>query len=126
MYRILFILTIVSLLAKDIASLSWQTWFYVNQSEIAAEKCENKAKPMMNCDGKCYLSKQLQKLEQKEQNHNNKSNPFQNLEKVHFFVADFIVEFVPNFKNLKEKEEFAYKAIFSTGKSNEIFHPPTV
>ena len=52
--------------------------------------------------------------------------PFQNLEKVHFFVSDFIVEFVPNFKNLKEKEEFAYKAIFSTGKSNEIFHPPTV
>lgn len=81
MKAILITLIISSFLVKDIASFSWQTWFYINQQEIAAEKCENKAIPMMHCNGKCYLSKQLKKLEQKEQQHNSKINPFSTLQK---------------------------------------------
>jgi cbb3-type cytochrome oxidase subunit 3 len=33
-----------------------------NRQEIAEKYCENKAKPIMKCFGKCYLNKQLQKL----------------------------------------------------------------
>jgi len=39
----------------------------MNQTQIAATLCENKAKPALECDGKCYLRKQIQKQEQKDQ-----------------------------------------------------------
>ena len=33
---------------------------------IAEKLCVNKSKPMMHCDGKCFLSKQLKKAEENE------------------------------------------------------------
>jgi len=33
--------------------------FYFNQKAIASEKCINKNKPRLKCNGKCYLAKQL-------------------------------------------------------------------
>ena len=39
-------------------------WAYnTNKTYIASTFCENKAKPMMHCDGKCYLKKQLKKAD---------------------------------------------------------------
>ncbi len=35
--------------------------FYANQDEIIEEFCENKAKPELNCNGNCHLSKELNK-----------------------------------------------------------------
>ena len=40
--------------------------FKVNQDYISKELCENREVPEMNCNGKCYLAKQLQKEEKKE------------------------------------------------------------
>jgi hypothetical protein len=54
------------LIWKDIAAFSWNIWFYNNQIELAAKYCVNKKKPMLHCNGKCYLAKQLKKLEQEE------------------------------------------------------------
>jgi len=35
--------------------------FYINQNEIIEKFCENKAKPELNCNGNCHLSKELTK-----------------------------------------------------------------
>jgi hypothetical protein len=40
--------------------------YWVNQTEIAAKHCENKSEPELKCNGKCYLAKQLKKVESKE------------------------------------------------------------
>jgi hypothetical protein len=40
--------------------------FLIYQDQIAKEKCENKDKPQMNCNGKCYLAKQLKAAEEKQ------------------------------------------------------------
>lgn len=45
--------------------------YVMNYDYIVNVLCENKDKPQLKCDGKCYLSKQLAK--EAEQN---KSNPF--------------------------------------------------
>jgi hypothetical protein len=37
--------------------------YTMNQPYIAANLCENKAKPQLRCKGKCYLKKQLAKAE---------------------------------------------------------------
>ena len=35
--------------------------YYLNQSFIALNKCENRNKPEMHCNGKCFLAKQMKK-----------------------------------------------------------------
>lgn len=41
--------------------------FYINRQVIAQQFCVNKDKPMMHCNGHCYLKKQLQNEQQQEQ-----------------------------------------------------------
>ncbi|MBK9336828.1 MAG: hypothetical protein IPM98_09655 [Lewinellaceae bacterium] len=38
-------------------------YFLANRAYIIEQYCENKGKPQMHCEGKCYLHKQLQKAE---------------------------------------------------------------
>lgn len=48
-----------------------KVWIYlafkINQSYIAAELCENRYETLVMCSGKCYLDKQLETLDEKEQ-----------------------------------------------------------
>ncbi len=41
--------------------------FYANRSEIALKYCVNKNRPMLHCNGHCFLMKALKKEEQREQ-----------------------------------------------------------
>lgn|GEM_PF-3413437 len=61
MKHLLVIVTISCILAKDVYQFSWDIWFSIHQTEIAEKLCENKANPLLNCNGHCYLSKQLKK-----------------------------------------------------------------
>ncbi|MDG1573358.1 hypothetical protein OZ410_13595 [Robiginitalea sp. M366] len=42
-------------------------YYMVAQSDFIARLCENKDKPEMNCDGKCYLSKMMQAEQEADQ-----------------------------------------------------------
>lgn len=42
--------------------------FYANQAEIAELFCINKEKPQLQCDGKCHLATQIEKVETEEKN----------------------------------------------------------
>ena len=55
---------IVLLASKLIFSFYWQINFYINQREITRLECENKNRPEMHCNGKCYLAKQLKKADE--------------------------------------------------------------
>jgi hypothetical protein len=41
-------------------------YYRVNQDYIAKNLCVNRDKPKMNCNGQCYLAKQLKAQEEKE------------------------------------------------------------
>jgi hypothetical protein len=80
---------------------------------------------LLHCNGKCYLSKQLQKLEQKEQNHNSKTNPFTNNLKFEYIptpleINQLIVEIESNKKDFFQNKIQAIKEF-----SRYIFHPPS-
>ena len=47
--------------------------YNANKGYIANVLCENKSKPSLHCDGKCYLKKELQKSA-KEQNNKSSSS----------------------------------------------------
>ena len=66
----------VSMLAKSFFFFGWEIYFKMEQAQITKEKCENKGKPMLHCNGKCYLAKQLKRIEQKENQHSQKTNPY--------------------------------------------------
>lgn len=68
--------------------------FKLNQSYIAAELCENRYETLVMCSGMCYLDKQLETLDQKEQ----KSNPIQQLgnKDFHFPMIALVDETMTN------------------------------
>lgn len=52
----------------------WAAWaktfvvleYRYDKQNIAEQKCENRTRPWMHCEGRCYLSRQLKKAGQKE------------------------------------------------------------
>ena len=64
--RLLAILLICSLFVEGGSRLLVTAAFELNQSYIAEYLCINKDKPMLHCDGKCYLARKLKEAEEKE------------------------------------------------------------
>jgi hypothetical protein len=40
-------------------------WFYANRASIASKYCINKKRPILHCNGKCYLAKKIMAAESK-------------------------------------------------------------
>ena len=64
--RITAYLLIVSLVSANFSRLFVYAGFELNKNYIAATLCENRDKPQMHCNGKCYFMKKLKQAEQKE------------------------------------------------------------
>lgn len=100
----------------------------INQTEITEKYCENKANPMLNCNGNCYLSKQLKKQEEIrafEHQQNNKKIPSPKKSKENELFLDYNTSIVSlslsNFVSTSyTNKEDHY--IFDFSASN--FHPP--
>lgn len=111
-----------SIFVQTFSSFILQTGFYLNRSYIAANLCVNKDKPMMHCNGKCYLTKKI-----KEQEKQDRQTPVSKSEK--FDVIPFFVPAPIELANTSSeiKPEFFIKnegPISSVPHS--IFHPPSV
>lgn len=96
-------------------------YYRVNKEFIAASLCENKAKPSLHCEGKCYLSKKIQAEEKRE-----RSIPslVKNFEGFVLFCCSASIDALPvpyNEANLFNPSCFliAYNASFGS-----IFQPP--
>ncbi|WP_430402534.1 hypothetical protein [Fluviicola sp.] len=122
------IVFVIALLWKDIAAFSWNVWFYRNQVELAEKYCVNKKKPMLHCDGKCYLAKQLKKLEQEEKkNQPVPKMPLKLKENVWNSDSQVITAFEKNSVSSVEKSElFFYQNRELASFSSSTFHPPAV
>ncbi len=55
--------------------------YLVNYNYIANELCENKGKPSLSCNGKCYLEKQVKKQQNLDQDQKMPQPPKLDLEK---------------------------------------------
>lgn len=95
--------------------------YALNQDYIANFLCVNKKKPELNCNGKCYLMKEVKKQEKEE----SKSLQISLKEYPIGFVQ--IVKFSnKNTIDLSIKNTFCYKRNYSYVFSKLIFHPPTI
>ena len=56
----------LAIIAQGTVSLAIYAYYAINKETIAKTLCVNKNKPLLHCNGKCYLSKQLKKAEENE------------------------------------------------------------
>jgi len=99
--------------------------YAVNYNFITNNLCENKSKPQLLCNGKCYLKKELSKTTGGESKNNSRIN-------ISALADTFIINetfvFSSNdfnhIENLKINSEFSTTYNFSL--LSKIFHPPLV
>jgi hypothetical protein len=107
----------------------FQVHFYWNQKEITRLECENKDRPEMKCNGKCYLAKQLEKaeneLQQKKSEQQKTLKGFKLLESESFISLDnFSLPTISFFDITVENQLIFYQSLASQTHLNAIFHPP--
>lgn len=96
--------------------------YIVNYDYIVENLCENKDKPMLNCNGKCYLAKKFaQESEEKEK------NPFDSkLSKLELPIINSIDQQIislPFFESTVNQYEW-HSRMNSTLYAQDILHPP--
>jgi hypothetical protein len=115
------IFLIFSIFVQTFSTFIIQADFYLNRSYIAKNLCVNKDKPVMHCNGKCYLSKKLKEQEKQDQ-----QAPAPRNEKF-----DITLFFPPELFTLENSVVLLKKNFFLKNESavaslpHSIFHPPS-
>ena len=115
------ILAITGILLQTFYSSIIVINYQLNKEYIAKNLCENKNKPMMHCNGKCHLKKQLANQEKQD------GIPNQNLkEKLELRVCHSIslIAF-PEF-TAQNEANFSYSFFIPQVSLRSVFHPPRV
>ena len=61
-------LLIVASVSANFSRLFVYAGFELNRNYIATHLCENRDKPWLHCNGKCYFMKKIKQAEEKEKN----------------------------------------------------------
>ncbi|SMP96932.1 hypothetical protein SAMN05421679_11092 [Epilithonimonas pallida] len=98
--------------------------YTVNYNYITKNLCENRAKKEMNCNGKCYLAKELSKSSQNSAKQDQlKLSVFSEL----FTVGNvFTVLNEFNFNSDIQKQNFYLSSFYNFSLNSRIFHPPLI
>lgn len=120
------IILLLSLSFQSLVKLGVVAWYEINKQYVATVLCENKAKPQMKCNGKCYLKKQLAKAEEKSDSKSkNRQHNETRAEAVDFIITEALS--FPFFSTAPAAIENDYYAdTYGINYSPSIFHPPAV
>lgn len=97
--------------------------FYLNQEYIANNLCENRDKPVLQCNGKCQLMKELNEEDKKEKKED--KHKFENTNVYFFCAIEPITELNPLFFEKKEHANANVQAR-RVGYRTKVFHPPSL
>lgn len=98
--------------------------YVANYKFISKELCENKDRPMMHCNGKCHLMKELAKASEQEKPTSDKKNTRQPVE-VLFFEPISGLKVVSSGYAVYPKQSFFYSNLYTHAGYTSVFHPPT-
>lgn len=98
--------------------------YAANYEYITKVLCVNKAKPMMHCNGKCHLIKELAKAQEEEKQapFNKKNSTVDNVD----LILDIKKDFSLLFYHATDKTTLnsKYSNLYSRLRLYAIFHPP--
>lgn len=120
MKKALFILTLIMFLKPILPVVE----YVVNYEYISKVLCVNKDKPMLHCNGKCQLMKELAKASENEKPISDKKIAAQEFE-VLFFENIKSFEAKPCFYFITTQIKDNYYNFYSHLNSCTVFHPPT-
>ena len=120
--RIIVLILLVAIGLQSFSKAIYIADYYVNNATYL-KNCENKAKPKLQCNGKCQVKKKMQEEEKKEQ-----ENPDRKLEnKTEIIISSksfFATQLIqPNKVNHNHNKWFFDMGIV-IDRSSSIFHPP--
>ena len=117
------IVVFISLFTQCIMQLGVIGWYELHKDYIAKTLCENRDKPQLKCCGKCYLRKQLNKLD----GNNGTKNVPDKIEKSEPVV--YILPSIITFSSLQSLSATVrtpvHQRMHSQQIANTIFHPPS-
>lgn len=120
--RLIAFTLLLALLSSILSKLFVYAEFKSNQAYIAATLCENRDRPELNCEGKCYLMKKLKDAEHKEKKQENQAQKKASVDL--FFLnetaAPALVIIVPA-KKKPSIQKFELPEF-----NREIAHPPSL
>ncbi len=123
-HRLIAILLMLSLSYQSFVKLGIVIWYEYNKDYIAKNLCENRAAPEKKCCGKCYLNKQLNKVEKSGKDNSTIPEKWNIGEILVFTIPSFIViPFVAT--ELTETIPLQDQVYEPIGVSRNIFHPPS-
>src|ERR1700723_2875744 len=101
--RFVAFLLLIAVISGSFSLLFIYAGFELNQKYIAANLCENRDKPWLHCNGKCYFMKKIKQAEEKEKNEERQSQKnlfqeafFTNKPDIRFYSQVLQVIQVPN------------------------------
>lgn len=113
---------LMSLLVQHSGYLANIVCYEINKDYVAANLCENRAKPRSCCKGKCYLKKQQEKSQSEELP---ASGNFQKLKVEGFFTVNSNDPIPgPGFRLLHKKRHFHQNDLHTLDRWLGIFRPP--
>jgi hypothetical protein len=97
--------------------------FELNRDYIAGKLCENRSKPWMHCDGRCYFVKKIKQAEENEKKQ--AENEKLNRQEISFFQEPFQLSFVVPVVTAHQLNSFSnYTFHYSNRYMDAIFRPP--
>lgn len=120
------ILLCLCLLTQCLAHLGIIGYYQLNKTRIAQTLCENRSKPKMKCAGKCYLRKQLNKLDDTETSSQKAPVKTEKSEVLTVFLVPEAIALSqpPSFQVATPRNPFVLQLQRSLFAST-IFHPPS-
>src|ERR1700761_892353 len=86
-------LLVVTIMSSSFSRFFVYAGFELNRDYIATKLCENRNKPWLHCNGKCYFMKKIRQAEEKEKNNERQSQ--KNLFQEALFVQKPAIRFYP-------------------------------
>ena len=100
--------------------------YVVNYDYISKVLCVNKDKPKMNCNGKCYLMKELAKEAENEKPLSSDKRTASQEFEVLFFQEVKSYQITPIYFKSDVKTNTRYSNLYFYLNSHSVFHPPTI
>lgn len=122
MRSLLIYLLVTAVLLPSISSWGTLAYYHLNKDYIARVLCENRDKPQLHCDGKCYLAKQLKA--QQDRQDKETTERVQNTALIQLFCeAGFSFVFASPGR-VYQRPLFNYQRSVYASPLRCLFHPP--
>ncbi|GAB3554696.1 hypothetical protein [Spirosoma fluminis] len=123
MKNVLVFLLLFATLLPTVSPWGTIAYYQVNKAYIARVLCENRSKPELHCDGKCYLAKKLKTQQDKQDKET--TERVQNTPTVQLFCDEYASYTFPIIRYAQRSTRlFTYLLATYSAPHSSLFHPP--